>query len=593
MNQAHTNGGLSALLRNWWFPPLLIAAIYLACMLLADPRGEFPLDDDWAYTRSAFRLASGEGLRIDEWAAPSLVGQALYGGLLARCFGPHFLVLRLSTLALSCGIALLLWFTLLRLGIPSSVVWAAVLSWIFNPVQFWLSFTFMTEVPFLFFVSLGTFLFLRSTSTGNRRVLVACAAAFGYAFLIRQTAILFIAVVLILLAVGGNRTKLRDRIVRATVFALTAGSFVAAYQVWAIRGGGETPAVQRKFELLRHITPAQLNGNLFGILFYLSFMLIPLWICLLPRVYQLARESGVKRSVVVLGAWGAIAAYGLWWFDAHCARFPYLPAKAFHPQMPFLLNILYDTGLGPVTLDPTYYGPPATPVHPGLWFAVTILTAIGIVILGAILTLGVPAAWTRRTPPAIRDLVLFSLMSVLAVTAFEVIFSHREEGGIFDRHILTVALPGLLLAAGLGRDTAIRGMRQAGAAPSTARSTARPGQGFPAALAVLAVLAWFSVSATHDYMAWNRLRWQLGNDLLGQGVDPLTVSGGFEFNAWHNYDTFRARGNIRKVYYWWYDDLEYLITLEPQERYSVRRRLDYYSWLHRRNMPVYLLQRIS
>ena len=109
----------------------------------------------------------------------------------------------------------------------------------------------------------------------------------------------------------------------------------------------------------------------------------------------------------------------------------------------------------------------------------------------------------------------------------------------------------------------------------------------------LAVLAWFSVSATHDYMAWNRLRWQLGNDLLGQGVDPLTVSGGFEFNAWHNYDTFRARGNIRKVYYWWYDDLEYLITMEPQERYSVRRRLDYYSWLHRRNMPVYLLQRID
>ena len=352
-------------------------------MLLIDPRGEFPLDDDWAYTRSAFRLASGEGLRIDEWAAPSLVGQALYGGLLARCFGPHFLVLRLSTLALSCGIALLLWFTLLRLGIPSSVVWAAVLSWIFNPIQFWLSFTFMTEVPFLFFVSLGTFLFLRSTSTGNRRVLVACAAAFGYAFLIRQTAILFIAVVLILLAVGGNRTKLRDRIVRATVFALTAGSFVAAYP--GLGNPGRRRDACRPTEV--RTSPPHHSGTIERQLVRNSLLsLIHAYPFVdMPPSKALPAGTGIRREAIgrwFSGAWGAIAAYGLWWFDAHCARFPYLPAKAFHAQMPFLLNVLYDTGLGPVTLDPTYYGPPATPVHPGLWFAVTILTAIGVVILG-------------------------------------------------------------------------------------------------------------------------------------------------------------------------------------------------------------------
>jgi len=593
MNQASANGDVSSLTHSWWFPPLIIAAIYLSCILLVDPRGEFPLNDDWAYTRSAFRLASGEGLRIDEWAAPSLVGQAIYGGLLARYFGGQFLVLRLSTLALSCGIALILWFTTARLETPSSIAWVVVFSWIFNPIQFWLSFTFMTEVPFLFFVALGTYFFFRSASSGNRWALVACGAAFGYAFLIRQTAILFIAALLILLAFVGNGTTLRDRILRVTAFALAAGAFVAAYQAWAIRGEGATPAVQRKFELIRHITPAQLTGNFFGILFYLSFMLVPLWICLLPRFCRLVREAGVARSIVVVGGWGAVTSCGLWWFSAHCAWSPYLPAKSFHARMPFLLNVLYDTGLGPVTLDPTYYGPPATPVHPGLWSVVTILTAVGVVILGSIFTLGTPSVLARRTPPANRHLVLFLLMSVWAVTAFEVVFSHREEGGLFDRHVLTVALPVLLLAAVLGRDTAVSRMRQTRTDPTTARYVARSTIGFPAALAVVVVLAWFSVSATHDYMAWNRLRWQLGDDLLKEGVDPLTISGGFEFNAWHNYDTFRARGNIRKIYYWWYDNLEYLITMEPQERYRVRRRLDYYSWLHRRSLPVYLLQRIS
>lgn len=593
MNRIADRADPGTLAPRWWFPPLLIAAIHLACILLVDPRGEFPLNDDWAYTRSAFRLASGEGLRIDEWVAPSLVGQAVYGGLLARCFGRNFLVLRLSTLVLSCGIALLLWATLARLRIPSSIAWSTVLSWVFNPVQFWLSFTFMTEVPFLFFVCLGTYFLLRSTSSRNRWVIVACGAALGYAFLIRQTAVLFVGVALVLLAFGGRDTPLRERIIRVTAFALTAGTFVVGFEAWASLGEGATPAVQRKFELLRHITPSQLNGNLFGILFYLSFMLTPLWICLLPGLLRSVRKVGPVRALLIMGGWGAIAVYGLWWFGSHFTRSPYLPGKAYHAQMPFLLNILYDTGLGPVTLDPTYYGPPVAPVHPDFWLGVTILTAIGVVVLGSIFTLGIPAALARRTPSASRLLVLFTLLSILAVTGFEVVFSHREEGGLFDRHVLTVALPALLLAASLQGSKSASDVERSGSVATMARHAVGFRIGFLAALATIAVLAWFSVSATHDYMAWNRLRWQVGNDLLRQGVDPLTISGGFEFNAWHNYDTFRARGNIRRVYYWWYDDLEYLITMEPQERYCVRRRLDYYSWLHQRSLPVYLLQRIS
>jgi 4-amino-4-deoxy-L-arabinose transferase-like glycosyltransferase len=593
MNRTRTIGGPGTFVSGRWFPPLLIAAIYIACVLLVDPRGAFPLNDDWTYARSAFRLASGEGLRIDEWSAPSLVGQAMYGGLLTRCFGPSFLVLRVSTLVLSCGIALLLWAMFERLEIRRRLAWAAVLSWIFNPIQFWLSFTFMTEVPFLFFAGLGIYFLLLSASSRNRWVVSACGAAFGYAFLIRQTAALFIGVVFVLLAVVGKHRTIQERFVRATTFALTAGAFVAGFEVWAILGEGATPAIRRKFELLRNITAAQLNGNFFGILFYLSFMLMPLWICLLPRLWRLARATGAVRTLLTTGGWGAIAGYGLWWFGAHCARYPYLPGKAYHAQMPFLLNILYDTGLGPVTLDPTYYGPPATPVYPEPWLGVTILTAIGVVVLGSTFTLGIPAASARGTPSAMRLLVLFSLLSVLAVTAFEVIFSHREEGGLFDRHVLTAALPALLLATSLGHAGETGAVEQSGAKRQAARQGGDSTIGFSAALAAIAILAWFSVSATHDYMAWNRLRWELGGDLLKQGVDPLTISGGFEFNAWHNYDTFRARGNIRKVYYWWYDDLEFLITMEPQERYCVRRRVDYYSWLHRRSLPVYLLQRIS
>ena len=110
---------------------LVLAAIYLVCILAVDPRGEFPLNDDWSYTRSAFRLAQDAKLTIDPWAAPSVVGQALYGAALARAFGSKFLVLRLSTLALACGLAWILWTLLARVGADTGLVRVAVLTWLF------------------------------------------------------------------------------------------------------------------------------------------------------------------------------------------------------------------------------------------------------------------------------------------------------------------------------------------------------------------------------------------------------------------------------------------------------------------------------
>jgi hypothetical protein len=112
-------------------------------------------------------------------------------------------------------------------------------------------------------------------------------------------------------------------------------------------------------------------------------------------------------------------------------------------------------------------------------------------------------------------------------------------------------------------------------------------------LAALALLfsAWFCVTATHDYLAWNRIRWDLGNALLEKKVDPLALSAGFEFNAWHNYDTFRARGNIGKIYYWWYDKRDYLIAMSPEPGYEVLQKREFFSWLHRIPIALYALQK--
>ena len=162
----------------------------------------------------------------------------------------------------------------------------------------------------------------------------------------------------------------------------------------------------------------------------------------------------------------------------------------------------------------------------------------------------------------------------LLITAFEIVFSHLQEGGLFDRHVLAAAYPLALFLAVLH---------------SRSAAAARPAALL--ACALTAVLAWVSIAGTRDYLAWNRIRWEMGNELLARGVDPLQIAGGFEFNAWHNYDTFRARGQVERVFHWWYDDPLYLISMDVEPGYQILRKTEYGSWLHRRPIPLYLLKK--
>jgi 4-amino-4-deoxy-L-arabinose transferase-like glycosyltransferase len=559
-------------------PYLIIFAIYILSIAIVDPRGEFPLNDDWSYTRSAFRWGQEGRMQVDEWCAMSLIGQAFYGGLLTELFGQSFLVLRLSTLALSCGTAFLLWHILRQTGVRHSTAWVAVLGWVFNPIQYALAHTYMTEVPFLFFVTLGLAFYLAHIQNDKLWFLVGCGAALGYAFLIRQTAVFFIAPVFLALLAPRYRPGWADALRRAALFSLTTLLFVGIYFFWLMGSGGPTPATRRKFELLAHIGFEQLVGNLFGLLFYTSFMLLPLLSWLLPTLHRLWKESTGLVRVLSLIFWIVFSAFGLCWFYLRYSHSDYLMSKAFHARMPFLLNLLYDTGLGPLTLDPTYYGPPPTPVYPRLWILVTLMVALGLVVLG--LLLGLSRIWKRIHQESARSLLFVGALSFLLIVVFEIIFSHVQEGGLFDRHILIAVLP-LLPVLGI--------LERFGAQVAEVPSPKLRG----ATCLSLAALAYFSLTATHDYLQWNRIRWDFGTKLLAQRVDPLTVSAGFEFNGWHNYDTFRARGGIGRVYHWWYDKRVYLITMEPHPGYDVVEEREYFSWLHRRLIPLYVLKHSS
>jgi hypothetical protein len=446
----------------------------------------------------------------------------------------------------------------------SSIV---VLAWIFNPIQFSLSFTYMTEIPFAFFTGLGLLFMVRYLETGGIGALIGSGLALGFSALIRQIAALFIAPLFLGLSLPPG-SQWRQSLRRAVLFIGSTVPFLAVYYLWMARRGGPTPAAQRKFELLSQLTTEQVIGNSYGLLFYACFMLLPLLLYVVPSLHSSWKEAATPFRILSGVGTLLFISLGLWWFQGYASP-DYFPSRPYHERMPFLLNILYDTGLGPLTLYPTYYASIPSPVYPAVWILVTILVAAG----SAVFVLSWLLEGKRDAGGRDRTVLFVTGGAFLLIAVFEIVFSHLQEGGLFDRHILAGAYPLALFLAVWHRTSA------------KARATTL------LAFLLTGGLAYFSITATHDYLAWNRIRWEMGNALLAQGVDSLNIAGGFEFNAWHNYDTFRARGNIDRVFHWWYDEPIFLISMSIEPGYRIVRRAEYASWLHRRPIALYLQKR--
>ena len=73
-----------------------ILAIWFIGAMVINPVGEFPLIDDWAYSRDVHGLLDTGGYRTLGWGPESLVTHVLLGALFCLPTGFSFTALRLS-----------------------------------------------------------------------------------------------------------------------------------------------------------------------------------------------------------------------------------------------------------------------------------------------------------------------------------------------------------------------------------------------------------------------------------------------------------------------------------------------------------------
>lgn len=539
--------------------PLLIAA-WVGIILCVDPRGDFPLNDDWGYAHPVRVLVEQGVLELHWWTDATLIVQVLWGALFCLPLGFSFEALRLSTLCAGLIGILATQRLLVVAGADrhTGVLGALVLAT--NPLYLNLSFTFMTDVAFTAtaaLTALWTVRYLRRPSGGR---LLAASLLGVVAMLVRQ---LGLALPLALACGALVRRRTRRWFWLPPVLA---GVLLAGYQLWL--GSTQSVSVLRGLLARQALDLAQRDPAAFALQWTHRILAISLYLGLFLLPFLMWSAHGARRRTP---EWPWLAAFAV----AACL----LSAGALSQgPLPLLPNVIFDLGLGPVTLRDEYILKlgrwPALPQQ--VWLVVTAMALIG----------AVWAAWEATR--LLRDLRSSEpdgegrAVKVFGLSAILIYLAPSSLVEMGDRYLLFVIPFGMMLVQ-LANDVT-RG------AEAAARSRLQRAMR-PVSIVLIAVIACYSLAGTHDYLAWNRVRWSLLDYLESQqSVATTRIDGGFEFNGLRNFRyPFRVEPGKS---WWWVDDDEFMVTLGPVPGYQTLRRVTFRRWLPPGEGALFLLRRL-
>src|SRR5262245_2343204 len=126
-----------------------LAGVFAVGWALVAPWSDVPVVDDYAYAWSVEHLLRTGRIVINDRSSIYPIVQIVWGALFARVFGFSFGALRLSTVLVSIAGCWAIYLTLRELAFDVTVSLLGAVTVALYPTWFVLSFTFMTDVPFV------------------------------------------------------------------------------------------------------------------------------------------------------------------------------------------------------------------------------------------------------------------------------------------------------------------------------------------------------------------------------------------------------------------------------------------------------------
>jgi len=564
--------------KNHW-PFIAVLAAYLLIAALLPIQARAAINDDWIYTKTVEHFLQTGQIKILNMSVASLFFQALWGSLFAWLFSGLlgiFGALRLSTLTLVAISSFFLNFLLCELEIPRSWRALGVAAYLFQPVGFVLTFTFMTDMQLTAMLLIALALFVAGFRRGALNLYtLAASIVTGLAYMVRQPAILFLASVLFWMFLAGQIPLTRRGWFNLVLAAGPAGFIIAGYQYWLIYIHG-VPIWQTVFA---SIFPSLnlLAAGVFGLKFlvialiYLALFALPLTLAALPGLLALLR----KPNTILL-------------FLIACFVILWLALTIQGMRMPYIPHFLNRNGLGPSDLVVGI--PPLLSVSQLIWPSIFVfLNGIVLIILLSRLTIrfDLPALFLIILAGQIAAALLPSLAS-----GDSMIDGYNTPG--LDRYLLP-AMPVVIISVML--------------------VSKRLKSSKLLAWGVVFLFAVFSLAGTHDSLQLHAKIWDLGVTANQMGIENTHLDAGASWDGYYLFDNslpgiIPAKTPRYNLTYepsseplvvpppnWWHllwapqTDSQVIVSGAPLQGFQLLSQNHFYSWLRLKDIPLYLLRR--
>ncbi|MFH1522806.1 MAG: glycosyltransferase family 39 protein [Patescibacteria group bacterium] len=461
-----------------------IIFIFLVSIFIVNPIGEYALNDDWVYY-DAVRQMLNNNLNFDSYVGPALIGQLIYSIILSMIFGFSFSLLRLSTLFLSLLGIIFLYKLLVNLSISPKKSFLISLLFLFNPIYYNLSFTFMTDIHALSFVVIALFFYQKGFKFRKDKDFLIASLLIVFASLIRQNYILFLLIFDILFFIWHYQDlKLRKFLV---IYTLPVCCYV--FFVGLLSSSGWWPQSTynlHSFEKLEHVF-LNIWRELYSSWHYISLFILPILISWLWHNNRREKILNIIIAIIVSGFSGF-----LYFFKA--IKFPYSG------------NIISQYGLGPRDPDGVLSGTPEIVITNYLCI---LLTAIGGFAAGILLIMFYRffrKLFKKRRSTSSNVLFYFFILLNL-IAQWIVIMSIIS----FDRYYLVLVLLFLILLTWLIKKIKINKI----------------------SMVIICILASVSIVGTFNYLRENELKWSIANVLVKKGININSIDGGYEWLGWN------------------------------------------------------------
>lgn len=486
--------------KSHYFFLALLNGIFILMLIIVNPVGDFPLNDDWIFAQPVNSLITTGNYGAETWSSPILILQVFWGLLFCIFTGFSFTALRISTLILGMAAVSVLYLVIFILSKSKRFSFLAAILLLVNPIFFCLANTFMTDVPFIAMALFSIYFFFRFLDAGKNKFLIAATLFSVAATLIRQFGVV-IPLAYSITAFLKFKQPVEKRIRHFIPFFVTLVAYKAAL-MWLKHTGTEIfglptdsfPTLTSSFFTYPEHWLEEIATRLGNIIFYFGLFFLPLLLIVKSDFTLLLKPFWLKiiSSVILLAA---VASFIL-----------------FYREFP-IRNVLSRGYIGPKTLDVYDYSRIDFHEHTTFFSNKLIIFYIIGIFGAALLIINLLTLFAKkRAIPA--PSVTKHFFIGLCLTGYTVLI--LVPFATFDRYLVPafLFLPMIII-------TGMHDLR-----------LIKPSLYIFISFYVFFIFL-FSALGTHDYLAWNRARMKAAYYLTKDKNIPLSkIDAGYETNGW-------------------------------------------------------------